>query len=161
MESRKQSGANARRASAAKDDLGIMELIRSVLFGLAVMAISALVLLLIGTGIAYSNEDPAAFEMPLSLAALYISIFFGGFAAAKKSGQNKLLGGIIFTALAFLLIFLLKLIMSGRGEDLNGSTYYLLGALGASAAGTVMSVFSPRKKPMSKKKRAEKFGKKK
>lgn len=160
MESRKQTAMHRGRAREKSEDIGISELFLAVLFGLAVMAAVAIVLLLVGAGIAYSAEDPASLAKPIALIALYVSIFFGGLAAAKRAAENKLLGGILFTALVFALVFILKLIMTGDGEGISGSTYYLLGALGASAAGVLASSYSPQKKPMSRKKRAEKFKRK-
>lgn len=161
MESRKQVGTRRSKAPSDDNSLGIHEICRAVLFGTFVMALSALALLLIGAGIAYSNKDPASIAKPLAFTSLYISMLVGGFAAAKRSGENKLLCGAIYTALAFLLLFILKLILAGKGGEINGSTYYLLGVPFSAAAGVLLSSLSREKKTMSKKKRAEMFSRKK
>lgn len=160
MDSRKQTAAHRGKPKGAGDAPMLSVLFLSVAIGLAVMAASALVLLLIGSGVAYSSQDPAAIAKPLALAALYVSIFLGGFASAKRSGDNKLICGLLFTALAFAVLLLLKLMLSGGGEGMSGSAYYLLGALGASAVGVLASSYTPQRKPMSRKKRAEKFKRK-
>lgn len=73
--------------------------------------ISALVLLLLFCGIAYSTADPAAVTTPLSLCALYLSAMIGGIAAVRLSGDGIASGALsgLFTALLVFVISALPL----------------------------------------------------
>lgn len=160
MKNNKHTGSP--QASAAKESFSPLCLIRSSLIGLAIMALSSLILLLVGAGVAYGNSDPAAFYLPLSVVALYIGMFAGGFGAARIAGENKLLTGLIYSALAFVLLFLLKLVLSGgNGESINGSGAFLTGALASAICGSLATAFRSGKKSPMKKKKTNKFSKKK
>ncbi len=139
---------------------GFSVLFRSVLWGACTMAASALILMLCLSGVAYSSADPASLTLPFGIICLYLSIFAGGIAASKIGASMRLISGLIYTAAAFLLFSLVKLPMVGS-EGIENSGIYMLFCLAFAAFGVLLPVILPKKKNLSKKKRAEKFRRRK
>ncbi len=155
-------GAIAKKSSPHEDGLSFIELLKSASIGLLTMVISAALLLLIGAVISYNSSDPGALEMPLAATSLYGSMLLGGIVSAKLSKENKLLSGLIFSAAAFALMFLFRLIICGtKGESMTGSGAYFTGSIGAAFFGALISIIPKSRKAPSKKKRSNKFSKKK
>lgn len=162
MESRKHGNLHAHSANTGGDGFSPIMTLRSALLGLAATALAAVMLLMVGAGIAYSSSDPSALELPIAIAVLYISLFAGGLTASKTARSSRLLGGVFFTALALLLLLLLKLLLAGsNGSGISGATAYLIGAVASALGGSLIAVFTSGIKRTGKKKRATKFGKKK
>lgn len=153
----KKRTKDAKRTGEA---FGFSQLFRSVLWGICTMAASAVILMLGFAAVAYSSEDPASLTMPLGVACLYMSIFAGGIAASKTGASMRLISSLIYTAAAFLLFSLVKLPMVGS-EGIEKSGIYMLFCLAFSAFGVLLPIIIPKKKNLSKKKRAEKFRRKK
>lgn len=84
---------------------------RSILLSCALSQIawlvSALILLLVFCGIAYSMADPDSVTVPLSLCALYMSAVIGGIAAVRLSGDG-IVSGAISGLITALLVFCLS-----------------------------------------------------
>ncbi|MEE0969180.1 MAG: TIGR04086 family membrane protein [Clostridia bacterium] len=150
--------------NAAKDtssEFSLINLFRAALVGLAVFAISSVVLMIVSTLIAYNTADPSALTLPLSVATLLSGMFAGGFAAAKSAGENKLIAGLFFTAFAFLLLLLLKITLSGgNGASLKNSGIYMALSIVAAMSGTLFTSALKGKKGQMKK-RSGNFKKKK
>lgn len=144
MDSRKKRGSHPHNKTApGEDGFSPIALIRASLIGLAFAAGMALLLLLIGAFIAYSNKDPSALTMPISLAVLYLSLFCGGFASARTAKKNRLISGIFFSSLSLAVIFLLKLLITkGNGSGIENAMAYLVGSIAASLAGSLCTAFS-------------------
>ncbi|MBQ9978886.1 MAG: TIGR04086 family membrane protein [Clostridia bacterium] len=80
--------------------------LKSFLYGILSTAVIGLALLLAGTAAAYLTPDPTAFVEPLGIVTLFITAFFGGFAASKTNKRapylNAILVGAGFTFLSVL-----------------------------------------------------------
>ncbi|MGN1048029.1 MAG: TIGR04086 family membrane protein [Eubacteriales bacterium] len=116
---------NSKGASVqgAKEEFSLKDSAVSVLLGVGIMCIAALLMLLVGSIISYTSADPSATEKYISLAALYLSIFAGGFATVKFYRSYPLVNGIFFAAAALLVVFLMKLILTGgKGENIEASS---------------------------------------
>ena len=144
----------------AGEAFGFFVLFRSVLWGVCTMAAAALALMLCFSAAAYSSPDPASLTLPLGIAALYLAVFAGAVAASKFGASMRLISGLIYTAAAFLLFSLVKLPMVGS-EGIESAGIYMLFCLASSAFGVVLPIIIPKKKNLSKKKRAQKFRRKK
>ena len=85
--------------------------LKSFLYGILSTAAIGLALLLAGTAAAYLTPDPTAFVEPLGFVTLFITAFFGGFAASKINKRapylNAILVGAGFTLLSVLVAFAL------------------------------------------------------
>ena len=145
---------------STKDSFGFSMLFRAVLWGVGTMVASALISLLCFSAIAYSSSDPSALTFPLGIVSLYLSIFVGGITASKIGASMRLISGLIYTAATFLLFSLTKLPMMGC-DGIENAGIYMLFCLAFSALGVVLPVILPKRKSMSKKKRADKFRRKK
>ncbi len=100
---------NTVSASRQNTETGFIPGISVLLKSVAAALISAAVLLLIFSGIAYSTADPDSLVVPLSIAALYISAGVCGLVGAKLSDGgilNGLISGIAFLAVILLLSFI-------------------------------------------------------
>lgn len=100
----------ANRKPKRKSPAGEPSLIRSVLFGLAVCGVGALILLFIFSAIVYSTPDPGSLALPASLALLYIAAFAGGLAAAWKNRGDAVACGLLSGGCFCLLLILLSFI---------------------------------------------------
>ena len=154
MKKRTKDAKNSREA------LGFSILFRSVLWGVCVMAVTALILMLCFSAVAYSTSDPASLTFLFGIASLYLAIFAGGIAASKFGASMRLISGLIYTAAAFLLFSAVKLTMIGS-EGIENSGIYMLFCVFFSALGVLLPLMLPQRKNLSKKKRAEKFHRKK
>ena len=128
MQNREKSigGIVPRRSTAlvphSDDDMPIFaRVLRNSFWGLAVFVAIGIILLSAVCGIAYSNADPDALIMPLSLASLLPSMFVAGFVCAKKTGEAPLLCGIVCGGVITLCTMLLALIL----RNATGSGYEL------------------------------------
>ncbi|MBR4295523.1 MAG: YrzE family protein [Clostridia bacterium] len=127
MESKKQISSRP-KATETDEGFSLSALLRGSFIGLAVMLIVSLIFIIIGASIAYSASDPGVFTLPLSLVSLYAGVFAGSFAAAKASGQNKLLIGFVFAALSLVVTLFIKLMLMGdNSTGISNSTTYLVG----------------------------------
>ena len=81
--------------------------LKSFLYGILSTAVIGLAPLLAGTAAAYLTPDPTAFVEPLGFVTLFITAFFGGFAASKINKRapylNAILTGASFTLISTLL----------------------------------------------------------
>lgn len=104
----------------------------SIAFGfgvsLLITLVSALILLLTLTWIAYSTPDPSALVLPLSVGALCICSFVCGFSSAKLGRDifppliSAAIGGVIFD----LILFLLTVLPLERGSGFSGGTKVMI-----------------------------------
>ena len=80
---------------------------RPILISILSTAAISVALLLAGTAAAYLTPDPTAFVEPLGFVTLFITAFFGGFAASKINKRapylNAILTGASFTLISTLL----------------------------------------------------------
>ena len=100
------------------------KLLKSSLTGVLTAIAMSVVLLLVFNYICYINSDPDKFLTVFALAALYISTFFGGFAAARKNKQAGLLCGFLTGAIFLLLIIVLSI--SLKSDGISSAWRYLL-----------------------------------
>lgn len=146
MESKKQINSRP-KADGTDEGFSLSALLRGSFFGLAVMLIISLIFIFIGAFIAYSASDPGVFTLPLSLVSLYAGVFGGSFAAAKASGQNKLLIGFVFAALSLIVTLLIKLIiMRADSTGIANSTAYLVGMVATAFLASLLSSVKATKK---------------
>ena len=109
---RRQSALMARASAQEESSLFTKVLVNS-LFGLLTSVISGLILTLIMAFIAYSNQDPSAMVPYLSLLALLISCFAGGFVCSVKTKRAPLLCGILYGGILCVFMFLCAACMIG------------------------------------------------
>ncbi len=147
-------------AKSAREAFGFSLLFRSVLWGACTMAMTAILLMLCFSAVAYSTPDPASLTFPLGIASLYLSIFVGGIAASRTGASMRLISGLIYTATVFLLFSLVKLPMMGS-EGIENAGLYMIFCVAFSAFGILFTTILPKRKNLSKKRRAEKFRRKK
>lgn len=138
------------------------EQLKAILISIAIAAAASLVVLLAGAGAAHSSSDPAALEIPLSFAALFIGIAVGALAASRLSGGNRFLSVLIFSAVVIAIIFTVRLSLGGAGaESVAGSSFCYLGALLSSLFGWLLSGISIKAPRPSAKKKIAKLQKRK
>jgi len=137
--------ASAIQARGKDNDEGLLALVfKCSLWGLAVWAISGIILISAACAIAYANPDPISLIPPLSLAATLISSFAGGFATAKKVREAPMVCGLIFGGIMTLLMIGLCLILKNASSSnfelwqsllLHGAAilFSVLGALAGNA----------------------------
>ncbi len=100
--------------------------------------ITGLVLLLVFCAIAASMEDPDSVLRPLSLSALFLSAFAGGFAAVRLS-RDGVVSGICSGAVTVALFFLLSLLpLPDSDATLSGNLLLYLCMIASAAAGSVI-----------------------
>ena len=122
-----------------KESNGITEIMIACLKALAVTVLSAALLLLICTAIAYGTEDPDKMVGTLSLTALFLSAAIGGIVGARLSDEGALAGAIC-GAMTALLVFLFSFLPVSSGADRSvGMTVLLYAAV--VAAGCVGGLF--------------------
>ena len=84
-------------------------LLKASLISLFVTALISLLLMLVATGIAISLSDPLSLVEPIGYVSLYLSAFFGGFAASKINKHSPYLTstfcGIGFVILTMIISF--------------------------------------------------------
>lgn len=93
------------RRNHESSDPTVSRLIKSIAIGFASSMALAVALSFIFSAISMSFKDPNRLIVGGSLAALFISAFFGGFITAKVNSSSALLCGLITGAL--LLVFIL------------------------------------------------------
>ncbi|MBQ9995875.1 MAG: TIGR04086 family membrane protein [Clostridia bacterium] len=104
----------------------------------AVWAASAVLLLLIFCGVAYSTDDPDSLTFPLSLCALYLSAAAGGIAAVRLSGDG-IMSGLLSGAITMVLIWILALLPLPESHvELPMSLVYTALVIPASAVGAAV-----------------------
>lgn len=155
--SRGSKNGKGKNEKGGSSDFSVMSLARSVLAGIIAWAISAAILSAVGSAVAYETSDPAALAETVGIAVLYASSLLGGFSAAKRSGENRLLCGI-FLAAAILIILLVSKFAAGDAENLSPSVLLHSGVPLFTIIGALLSVYG--KHGFKKKKKTPKFGKK-
>ncbi len=111
------------------------------------VAISGLVLLLLFCAIASSSEDPDSMITPLSLCALFLSSFCGGFSSVRLSGDG-LLSGIASGAVTSAVIFLLSLFpLADTGSNGGNTLLCYLCIIASAAAGAIIGKRRKNKSP--------------
>lgn len=113
---------NKRKPAARHTQMtgGQPSITRSILSGL-LWAAAAVILLLFMLALAvYSTDDPGSLVLPAALAALYISAFAGGLAAAWKNRGDALACGVLFGGAMFLVIIIISLIIPGGAASKFG-----------------------------------------
>ena len=104
----------------------------------AVWAASAVLLLLVFCGVAYSTDDPDSLTFPLSLCALYLSAAAGGIAAVRLSGDG-IMSGLLSGAITMVLIWILALLPLPESHvELPMSLVYTALVIPASAVGAAV-----------------------
>ncbi len=109
-----------RKRKSARQSGGQPSAPRSLLLGLLWAAGAAVVLLFVFSAIVYSTPDPGSLVLPVALAAVYMSAFVGGFAAAWINRGDALACGLIVGVAFFTLIILLSLIAPGGAASKLG-----------------------------------------
>ncbi len=120
----------------------------------AVVLLTGLALLLVFCAIAASMEDPDSVLRPLSLCALFLSTFAGGFAAVRMSGDG-VMSGICAGAVSVVLVLLLSLLPFADSEaEFSGNLLMYLCMIASSAAGAMIGKRrKPNKSPMARAKK--------
>lgn len=95
------------------DSPSLASILKNSLVGLAVTAISGLILISTTCALAYSSADPSSLIAPLSLLALLVSNFLGGFVTAKKTRSSPLACGLVCGAVTTLVMILFSLLLRG------------------------------------------------
>ncbi len=125
------------KGTAVKNGDGMSIAISAVKAQAAVFISGALFILLFCAA-ANASEDPDSIITPLSLCALFLSSFCGGFASVRLSGDGILSGiaaGIVTSAVIFLLS-LLPLFLSGANSVNVPLCYFCI--IASSAAGAII-----------------------
>lgn len=94
MNTKRKSGhrsAVSARKAALSDDSAIIKTVRASLGSLLITVAISVLLLLVGTAVAYSTADPTALVQPISYAALYIAALLGGIISAKLNRRSPYL----------------------------------------------------------------------
>jgi putative membrane protein (TIGR04086 family) len=127
--------------------------LKSILPGLIVFLICALIMSFVASIIAYATYDPGQVVFPLGLLALYISSCIGGFVACRKNGGLALLTGTIFGIAAVCTTLLLALLIPTSSPRLSVAVILCtrLPVIGISVLGAYLSTIEKRKKKRHKK----------
>ena len=83
-------------------------LFSGILRGTGITLLSGILLSLLAALIAYQGDDPDALAVPLSLAALFLSLIAGGFITSRTSHQPSFLCGSGLGLVILLLQFLIS-----------------------------------------------------
>ena len=102
-----------------KEESQGMRLLHASLWGVGGFLIGSVLLLFLGSLLCIRLPDPAPFLLPISLIALYLPTFAGGFVAARKYGGAALSLGALTGLWIFLLTFLLALLLPGKSTAMS------------------------------------------
>ncbi len=133
-------------------------LFTGIMRGCAGLLVSGALLSFLGALIAYSQDDPDARLLPLSLAVLFLSLMAGGFIASRTSRQSPLLCGIGVGLMAFPIQFLLSCLLPDNLDGgWNGNTAILwfirAGMLIFGLLGALLGGYAPRRRRISARRR--------
>ena len=124
------------------------------LLGIGVSIGLGMALVTLASALIYLNPDPSALIAPISLLCLLPSMFFGGFAAAKRVGDAPMLCGILSGGMVTLVTMLLGIILWGLPS--SGYAFWQSAALHTAAmAFSTLGAFAGnvKRKPKPAKKR--------
>ncbi len=128
---------NTHRRESTPKGSGIDIVISALKSQIAVIA-AGLILLLVFCAIASSMADPDSVIQPLSLCALFLSAFVGGFFAVRLSGDG-LLSGVVSGIVTATLIFLLSVLpLPESGGQMSSTIISYLCIIASSCAGAVI-----------------------
>lgn len=105
------------RASVQEEPSLLTKILKNSLFGLLTSVVSGLILTLIMAFIAYYNQDPSAMVPYLSLLALLLSCFLGGFVCSVKTKRAPLLCGILYGGILCVFMFLCAACLVGAPKS--------------------------------------------
>lgn len=125
-----------RKKLRSEDTPPLVSVFKSSLTGFIAALVSALVLWIAASAIAYANDDPDSVVGALGLGVIYISALIGGFVAVRHNKKDALLCGIVSGAMLSLFFFIISLFF----ED-SSSSYSFLIELMLRGAMLLMSVF--------------------
>lgn len=148
---------------AAGNEFSVLGMLKSSGFGVLIMAAVSLVMLFLGAFVAYSGKDPDKLTLPFSLASLFAGMLSGGFYSARKAQNARLVSGIIFCAMATVLLFVLRFALGNGGGGVPNSTVCLIIASVMGVLGSFFGALSPtpRSAKKSNKKTSKRFNKRK
>ena len=105
----KKTNRKKKSTSHASSQNAVDKLISSSILGLALSVGISIALLLIGSLIAISTNDPLALVDPIGYVSLFLASFLGGFACSKLNKQSPYLTGTVcggaFVLLSMLISF--------------------------------------------------------
>ena len=142
------------RPTDREDDSLLSSALKNGLIALAAFAVTGAILIFGATAAAYATPDPMSLVPALSLAALLLSAFAGGFVSSKKTMEAPLLCGIVTGGMITLFSILLSLIL--RELPTSGFEFWQSAALhSATVIFSVLGAFAGnvRKKKKSGKRR--------
>ncbi len=132
-------------------------LLFGTLFGLAVWLAASFILILVFSTAAYNSNDPGSMAELLGKSALILSFCLGGFTASLRAGSDRLLSGLLFTAISIGIFMLLRLIiLKGCGSAADNSTAFLGASAACATACSLLPAFIGKRGRRSKD-RAKKF----
>ena len=124
-----------RKKGRGEDLPPLTAVFKSSLIGFGAAVVSALVLWVVASLIAYACDDPDSVVGALGLSVIYLSALIGGFVAVRYNKKDALICGMLSGAMLTLLFFVISLLF----ED--NSSYSLLTELLLRGAMMLMSVF--------------------
>ena len=111
---KKKRSAHVRDTSDSDTHNRFSHILTSAFFGMAIGAICALILTVIGALLCYSAKDPDALIPPVAFAVLYLSSMVAGFAAVRKNRSSALLCGGFSGTLMMLLFLFCSIFLKGN-----------------------------------------------
>ena len=97
------------RSRDRQDDITLSVIIKNAAIGLIGFVVCGLTLVTAACAAAYAGSDPSALIVPLGLAVLLLSSFAGGFITVKLTRSAPMLCGMIFGAMAAVIMLALAL----------------------------------------------------
>lgn len=125
-----------RKKPRSEDSPPLVSVFKSSLLGFAASLVSALVLWIAASAIAYANDDPDAVVGTLALGVIYLSALIGGFASVRYNKKDALLCGVSGGAMLAVFFFIISLFFGD-----SSSSYPFLIELMLRGAVVLMSVF--------------------
>lgn len=109
---------NRQKSADASANGGLLNTVRSSLFGVMIGIASAFILMTAGAFICYSTGDPNSFVDAVALVSLYMSSLVCGFASVKKNRSSALLCGTLSGIFMILFFSLCSLFFGSDSEAL-------------------------------------------
>ena len=124
-------------------EFSVLGMLKSSGLGVLMMMAVSLFLLFLGAFVAYSGKDPDRLTLPFSMASLFAGMFFGGFYSARRARNARLVSGVVFCAMATVLLFALRFALGNGGGGVPNSTICLIIACVMGVIGSFFGALGP------------------
>lgn len=105
-----------RKKHAPKENDLFSTLLRHAAIGTGISLLCGVLLILVGSIVAWRSEDPLTMILPFGLGTLYLSALLGGIVTIRLHGEKALLCGTLCGLLLFVLFWIISLFFQGEAS---------------------------------------------